>query len=554
MRKIRTGQLLLLILGNTMQTGRVIAISTLLLAGALVLLVRPSGGPGVPVAYAATNDNDDGNLDSKLAAVLANAGFTGNIQQIFHERLEANLGRPINPKLANLGRLLWFDKLHSLHQDNTCGGCHSPSNGFGDSQPMAIGVQNNNLVGPHRAGPRNQRRSPLVVNTALYPAMMWNGRFNSLSGDPFNNSNGFRFPFPEDDVRFSFANDVIHHVTHLLQAQAHMPPTELIEVAGFTGTCPGGVPDPTLGPAFCQFDDGKGQTVPLPDGTGSRNEPIRQKGLVILNASPAYRKLFGEVFPEVKAGAPIDFFMFGKAIAEFEFTLVFANAPIDEFARGDRDAMTASEKRGALLFFGEAKCVQCHAVSGRSGVGESNEMFTDFEERVIAVPQIAPFFGVGKGNVIFEGPGLDEDFGLEEITGNQADRYKFRTAPLRNLAVSPGFFHNGAFIRLEDAIRHHLNVKKSARNYNAVKAGVPADLAQRLGPIEPVLQRLDPLLQSPIHLTDREFDDLVAFVRNGLLDKRVKPENLCKLAPASVPSGLPVFQFEACQKDKDDDD
>jgi hypothetical protein len=35
------------------------------------------------------------------------------------------------------------------------------------------------------------------------------------------------------------------------------------------------------------------------------------------------------VFPEVKAGAPIDFFMFGKAIAEFEFTLVFADAPID---------------------------------------------------------------------------------------------------------------------------------------------------------------------------------------------------------------------------------
>src|SRR6516225_8814005 len=124
--------------------------------------------------------------------------------QIFQQRLEANLGRPIDPKLANLGRLLWFDKIHSLHHDNTCGGCHSPTNGFGDSQPMAIGVQNNNQVGPDRAGPRNQRRTPLMVNTALYTAMMWNGRFNSLSGDPFNNSQGFRFPFPEDDTRFSF--------------------------------------------------------------------------------------------------------------------------------------------------------------------------------------------------------------------------------------------------------------------------------------------------------------------------------------------------------------
>ncbi|HKB83437.1 MAG TPA: cytochrome c peroxidase, partial [Burkholderiales bacterium] len=377
---------------------------------------------------------------------------------------------------------------------------------------------------------------------------MWNGRFNSLSGDPFDNSLGFRFPFPEDDTRFSNANDVQHLVTHLLQAQAHMPPTELIEVAGFNGTCPGGVPDPTLGPSFCQFDDGQGETVPLPDSTGSRNEPIRQKSLAILNATPAYRKLFGEVFPEVAAGAPIDFFMFGKAIAEFEFTLVFADAPLDQFARGDRYAMTASEKRGALLFFGKAKCVQCHAVSGRTAVGASNEMFTDFEERVVGVPQIAPFFGVGKDNVIFDGPGQDEDFGLEQISGNPDDRYKFRTAPLRNLAVAPGFFHNGAFIRLEDAIRHHLNVKKSALTYNPVEAGVPADLAQRLGPIEPVLKRLDPLLQSPIHLSKSEFDDLVAFVRDGLLDKRAKAENLCELAPAQVPSGLPVLQFEACNQ------
>src|SRR5215468_6295346 len=455
-----------------MRSWKLIAIAFVFLAGVFALVLQPSGGPVVQRVYA----SDDGKLDDALAAVLADAGFTGNIQQIFQQRLEADLGRPIDPKLANLGRLLWFDKIHSLHHDNTCGGCHSPTNGFGDSQPMAIGVQNNNLVGPNRGGPRNQRRSPLVVNTALYPAMMWNGRFNSLSGDPFDNSLGFRFPFPEDDTRFSFANDVANHLTQLLQAQAHMPPTELIEVAGFNGTCPKRLPDPSLVPAFRRFDDGIDEIVPLPDNTGSRNEPIRQKALSILNATPAYRQLFGEVFPEVAAGAPIDFFMFGKAIAEFEFTLVFADAPIDQFARGDRSAMTAAEKHGALIFFGKGNCVQCHAVSGRSAVGESNEMFTDFQERIIGVPQIAPFFRVGQSNIIFDGPGQDEDFGLEQINGNEADRYKFRTAPLRNLAVAPGFFHNGSFTRLEDAIRHHLNVYKSAQTYDPAEAGLPADL------------------------------------------------------------------------------
>ena len=209
--------------------------------------------------------------------------------------------------------------------------------------------------------------------------------------------------------------------------------------------------------------------------------------------------------------------------------------------------MTPAQKRGALLFFGKAQCVQCHAVAGRSSVGFANEMFSDFAEHVVGVPQIAPVFGAGKGNVIFEGPGQNEDFGLEEITGNESDRYKFRTAPLRNLAVAPGFFHNGAFIRLEDAIRHHLNVYQSAQSYDAVKAGVPADLAKRIGPIKPVLDRLDPLLRHPNSLTPAEFDDLVTFVRDGLLDERAKPENLCKLVPGQVPSGLPVLQFEACK-------
>src|SRR5262249_43264806 len=222
----------------------------------------------------------------------------------------------------------------------------------------------------------------------------------------------------------------------------------------------------------------------------------------------------------------------GRAIAEFEFTLVFAQAPLDRFARGDDRAMTPSQKRGALTFFGKAGCVQCHAVAG-----ESNEMFGDFRMHVIGVPQIAPIFGVGTGNMLFDGPGQDEDFGLEQITGNPGDRYKFRTSPLRNAALQPAFFHNGAFTRLEDAIRHHLDVFESARSYDPVLAGVDSDLTYRRGPIEPVLERLDPLLAAPIVLTKEEFADLLAFVRDGLLDERARTQNLCTLVPHTVPSG-----------------
>ena len=434
-------------------------------------------------------------LDQQLTAVLVRLGFTGRVEST----LEQRLGRKLDNDLVDAGRLLFFDTAGGLNNDNNCSGCHSPTHGFGDTQSIAIGIDNNGIVGPDRAGPRNQRRTPMVINTAFFPNLMWNSRFAALSHNPFDNSAGFQFPLPEGST--------LSYQPHLLVAQAFIPPTERVEVAGFT--FPG-------------------------DNNDIRNEVLRR-----INAVPEYRKRFGKIFPSVRDGGPITFDMFGLAIAEFEFSLVFADAPIDEFARGQKNALTDDQKRGALLFFGEARCVQCHQVSG-----SSNEMFSDFSQHVIGVPQIAP----SVGNVTFDGPGHNEDFGLEQVTGNSADRYKFRTSPLRNIALQPAFFHNGAFTRLEDAIRHHLDVFASAHNYNAEIAGVDKDLMAPMGPIEPVLARVDPILATPIKLTNDEFQQLVDFVRNGLLDRKAKPANLKRQIPKSVPSGFPVLKFQAADE------
>jgi cytochrome c peroxidase len=507
--------------------------------GSLVFLLAACGGGAGPApaaeegaaetrsqALAQAMPEDD--VDGRLRRELEREGFTGRIEST----LEPRLGRPVDAKLAELGRVLFFDSLTSLHNDNSCAGCHAPSAGMGDTQSIAIGIQSNKVVGPGRTGPRNQRRTPSVVNTAFYPKLMWNGRFESLSGDPFSNALGFRFPLPEGDTRFPPHDPV---VTHLLVAQAHIPPTELVEVAGFTG-----VRD--LGKRFRPFDDGHGHKVPLPDESGFRNEPIRQVVLERLNKTPAYRELFARSFPTVASGAPIDFTMFGRAVAEFEFTLVRADAPLDRYARGDDRALDSHEKRGALLFFGKARCSQCHAVGGAA-----NEMFSDFAMHNIAVPPIVPEFGVGRGNLVFDGPNEDEDFGLGQLlNADPADRYRFRSSPLRNAALQPAFFHNGAFTRLEDAIRHHLDPARSLHHYDAERAGVAADLCLRMGPIKPLLATLDPLLREPIALADEEFDDLLAFVRHGLLDPKARPEALCALIPKSLPSGRAQLNFEGC--------
>ena len=432
-------------------------------------------------------------LDEALGAALAQHGFTGRVGQ----SLEQRLGRKLDNRLADLGRLAFHDSLLGLANDNSCAGCHAAPVGFGDTQSIAIGVSNNGVVGPDRAGPRNQRRAPMILNNVFYPRLMLDSRFAALSGDPFDNSAGFQFPAPEG---FTLSG-----LPHLLTAQAFIPVTERPEMAGFGADVPGS------------------------------NDGIRDAVVARLNASEEYRKLFGQIFPAVKAGAPVTYEMLARAIAEFEFTLVFADAPIDKFARGQKNAMSNDEKRGALLFFGAAGCVECHKVSG-----QSNEMFSDFEQHVVGVPQVAP----AVTNVAFDGPGADEDFGLEQVTGSAADRYAFRTSPLRNVSLQPTFFHNGAFTRLEDALRFHLDPAAGLASYDPAQAGLDADLQGPLGPKQPVLDRLDPLMQTPVALSEEEFRQLLSFLSGGLLDPKARPENLRKLIPARLPSGRPVHNFQ----------
>jgi cytochrome c peroxidase len=166
-------------------------------------------------------------------------------------------------------------------------------------------------------------------------------------------------------------------------------------------------------------------------------------------------------------------------------------------------------------------------------------MFSDFRQHVAGIPQIAPSFA----NVTFDGPGTNEDFGLEQVTGNPADRYAFRTSPLRNIALQPAFMHNGAFVRLEDAIRFHLDALGEAATFST--APLPVDLRGPTGPAQPVLDRLDPLLRTPVALTDDEFDWLVEFVRDGLLDPGARPQRLQRLIPEKLPSGQAGLVFSA---------
>jgi len=215
-------------------------------------------------------------------------------------------------------------------------------------------------------------------------------------------------------------------MTTLLTVQGHLPPTETVEMAGFSADNPGDVDPKLFHPPHLVSSGVIADTVPgpipgpngsPPDSTDS-SYSIRQKVLDRFNANPDYIALFLSIYPEA-AGGNIAFAMIGAALAEFQIKNSFADAPIDRFARGEHRALTRSQKRGALLFFGEAKCVACHAVTG-----ESNEMFADFENHVAGIPQIAPKgFGLKAGG---------ETRMTSRETSSSRGRIKTRTSGWRN--------------------------------------------------------------------------------------------------------------------------
>ena len=164
---------------------------------------------------------------------------------------------------------------------------------------------------------------------------------------------------------------------------------------------------------------------------------IRLLLLERLRGNENYARRFASVFD-----APhITLRQLGEAIAAFENQLIFTAAPWDDYLAGDSRALTESQKRGALLFFGalnrEVNCAACH----------SGDLFTDMDFHNLLVPQLGP----GKDN----GEDGIDDFGRANVSYDYRDQYRFRTPSLRNVELTAPYFHSGAYGSLADVIWHH---------------------------------------------------------------------------------------------------
>lgn len=227
-----------------------------------------------------------------------------------------------------------------------------------------------------------------------------------------------------------------------------------------------------------------------------------------LREIPEYVQLFTVAFPleaSQHTNNPkmvIDSSTYVRSIGSFERELVGRYTPYDNFVRGDASALNEIQKQGLELFFGKAKCSTCH----------SGPMFTDFEFVVNGVPQ----FGPGKGVI----PG--DDTGREEKTLDPADRYKFRTPTLRNVELTAPYMHDGIFGTLEEVVQFYNNGAQPRHS------SISDDM-------------LDPVLTTPLGLTDDEVQAVVEFMR-ALTDPGVALPSFYLTVPEVVPSGLtPLF-------------
>lgn len=258
-------------------------------------------------------------------------------------------------------------------------------------------------------------------------------------------------------------------------------------------------------------DEMRGALLP-----GGSNQEVRDALAARVTAIPAYVRMFEAAFGD----GTVTYDRIAESIAAYETSLMPLDTPWFRYVRGDASAIDARAKRGARLFYEKARCATCH----------SGDLGTDEGFHDICVPQ----FGPGKGN----GADGHDDFGRMNVTHDPADKYKFKTPTMVNVALHAPYGHDGAYATLEAMVRHHLDPATALSHYDGDKGTLEPALASTVRDPSVLLGNVDPALAQVPKLNDNEIGDLLAFLQ-AQTDPNAKSTAMATV-PAHVPSGLPV--------------
>jgi cytochrome c peroxidase len=402
-----------------------------------------------------------------------------------------------------LGRSLFFDPILSGNRDASCSTCHLIDRGTSDGAQFSSGTGASGL-GPNRKlaeGRPQQPRNSLDLwnrDNNSVRSMFWDGRIEVI--DPARRI--FRSPL---------GNLLPSGFENIMAVQAVFPLVRADEMLGLPGDrSDRSLPDPHA--------DRPNELALNPESLDAPSHiSAVHNGIILRLLGPQfgsehewqeqYRRMFAEAFPN-STFDDYSIVQVGNALAHFiEIAFATRSTPWDDYVSGNQDAISLEAKRGALIFFGKGKCAVCH----------NGPLFSDFN-----------FHSIGVKN---HGPGIrgnGKDLGRYLQTEKEADKYRFRTPPLRNVTLTAPYFHNGSSPSLQDVINQHLNPLRFADQYKQ-SGEFLMDLEQ--------IESVSGVLLPPPILSDLEITHLIEYLKS-LED--VSSLDDPRIVPNSVPSGLPV--------------
>ena len=334
----------------------------------------------------------------------------------------------------------------------SCASCHHAVAGFqaGKRQGIGDGGWGFGSIGETRIPNSNYDldsidiqpiRSPTILNVAYQEVMLWNGQFGSTGVNEGTEANWLPgTPIAKNELGF-----------------------EGVETQAIAGM-------------------------------GVHRQNITSE--VILNQE--YKALFDAAYATTPAAQRYTLVNSGLAMAAYERTVLANQAPFQEFLKGNNNAMSEEEIKGANLFFGKAKCYQCH----------QGPALNDMK-----------FHALGMEDLVGEGVVGDRNFtasrGRGGFTNNQEDDFKFKTPTLYNLKDVNFLGHGGTFTNVRDVI-------------------VYKNLAIKQNPTVP--QEYLSEYFKPLGLSQEEINQLTAFIENSLQDP-----NLSRYVPDATPLGTTCF-------------
>jgi len=418
---------------------------------------------GLLLAGCQADESFDGGLDSELLEAINAAGYGSADQYALPESTDYDAipqdpNNPLTAEKIALGKLLFHEtalgtdgRKAEMAGTYSCASCHHAAGGFQAGRWQGIGEGG---VGFGDKGEGRTRsasmlpsdldvqplRSPTVLNSGYQKVMLWNGQFGATDQNEGT------------------------------EAQWTAGTPKAVNALGFEGV----------------------ETQAI---AGLKVHRLQVNATLL--DEYGYRDLFDEAFDDVPESERYNRTTAGLAIAAYERTVLANRAPFQDWLKGDNTAMSDAEKRGAMVFFGDAGCVSCHNGPSLASMSFHALGMADLHDN----PE--PVIGSSENQAAHKGRG--------GFTMRSEDMYAFKTPQLYNLKDSKFYGHGSSFRSIADVVDY----KMKAEPQNA-----------RVGEAQ-----LSPAFQ-PKQLTREQRSDLIAFLEDALHDPA-----LARYEPEGLPSG-----------------